>query len=34
MSVCDLAWAKSGTTTLELTLFAKPMLIFYRGGLV
>ncbi len=31
MSVCDLAWAKSGTTTLELTLFAKPMLIFYRG---
>lgn len=31
MSNCDLAWAKSGTTTLELTLFAKPMLIFYRG---
>jgi len=31
MSACDLAWAKSGTTTLELTLFAKPMLIFYRA---
>ncbi len=31
MSICDLAWAKSGTTTLELTLFAKPMLIFYRA---
>lgn len=31
MSLCDLAWAKSGTTTLELTLFAKPMLIFYKG---
>ena len=31
MSVCDLAWAKSGTTTLELTMFAKPMLIFYRA---
>jgi lipid-A-disaccharide synthase len=31
MSICDLAWAKSGTTTLELTLFAKPMLIFYKA---
>ncbi len=31
MSICDFAWAKSGTTTLELTLFAKPMLIFYRA---
>ncbi len=31
MSICDFAWAKSGTTTLELTLFSKPMLIFYRA---
>jgi lipid-A-disaccharide synthase len=31
MSICDLVWAKSGTTTLEATLFGKPMLIFYRG---
>jgi lipid-A-disaccharide synthase len=31
MSVSDLVWAKSGTTTLEATLFGKPMLIFYRG---
>ncbi len=27
----DLVWAKSGTTTLEVTLFGKPMLIYYRG---
>ncbi|MEZ4491196.1 MAG: lipid-A-disaccharide synthase [Cyanobacteriota/Melainabacteria group bacterium] len=27
----DLVWAKSGTTTLEVAMFAKPMLIFYRG---
>jgi lipid-A-disaccharide synthase len=31
MANCDLIWAKSGTTTLEATLFGKPMLIFYRG---
>jgi lipid-A-disaccharide synthase len=31
MSNCDLLWAKSGTTTLEATLFGKPMLVFYRG---
>lgn len=31
MSNADLLWAKSGTTTLEATLFGKPMLIFYRG---
>lgn len=31
MSICNLVWAKSGTTTLEATLFGKPMLIFYRG---
>lgn len=30
MNICDFAWAKSGTTTLEVTLFGKPMLIFYR----
>lgn len=27
----DMVWAKSGTTTLEVAMFAKPMLIFYRG---
>jgi len=31
MSACDLVWAKSGTTALEVTLLGKPMLIFYRG---
>lgn len=31
MANCDLIWAKSGTTTLEATLFGKPMLVFYRG---
>lgn len=31
MGAADLVWAKSGTTTLEVTLFSKPMLIFYRG---
>jgi lipid-A-disaccharide synthase len=31
MKACDIAWAKSGTTTLEVTLFGKPMLIYYRG---
>ncbi len=31
MSISDFAWAKNGTTTLELTLFAKPMLVFYRA---
>lgn len=28
----DVVWAKSGTTTLEVALFGKPMLIFYRGN--
>ncbi|MDZ4836040.1 MAG: lipid-A-disaccharide synthase [Candidatus Melainabacteria bacterium] len=28
----DIVWAKSGTTTLEVTLFGKPMLVFYRGS--
>ena len=32
MAHADLVWAKSGTTTLEVALFAKPMLIFYRGN--
>lgn len=32
MSHCDLAWAKSGTTTLEVALFGKPMLIYYKGS--
>ncbi|MBS2005200.1 MAG: hypothetical protein JST44_27045, partial [Cyanobacteria bacterium SZAS LIN-5] len=32
MSHCDMAWAKSGTTTLEVALFGKPMLIYYRGS--
>lgn len=31
ISASDLVWAKSGTTTLEVTLFGKPMLIIYRG---
>lgn len=31
MHHADLVWAKSGTTTLEVAMFAKPMLIFYRG---
>jgi lipid-A-disaccharide synthase len=30
ISASDIVWAKSGTTTLEVTLFGKPMLIFYR----
>lgn len=32
MSHCDLAWAKSGTTTLEVALFGKPMLVYYKGS--
>ena len=28
----DLVWAKSGTTTLEITLFGRPMIIFYKGN--
>lgn len=32
ISASDLVWAKSGTTTLEVTLFGKPMLIFYKGS--
>lgn len=32
MSVSDILWTKSGTTTLEAALFGKPMLIFYRGN--
>jgi len=31
LAACDLVWAKSGTTSLEVTLFGKPMLVFYRG---
>jgi lipid-A-disaccharide synthase len=31
LSVADLVWAKSGTTTLETTLCGTPMIIFYRG---
>ncbi|MBX9695120.1 MAG: lipid-A-disaccharide synthase [Cyanobacteria bacterium] len=34
MSRCDMAWAKSGTTTLEVALFGKPLLIYYRGALL
>jgi len=34
MSHCDMAWAKSGTTTLAVALFGKPMLIYYRGALL
>ena len=34
MNYADLVWAKSGTTTLEVAMFAKPMLIFYRGNWV
>ena len=32
MKNADIAWAKSGTTTLEVTLFGTPMIIFYRGA--
>ncbi len=32
MSVSDLLWTKSGTTTLEATLMEKPMLVFYRAS--
>ncbi len=28
----DLIWAKSGTTTLEITLYGRPMIIFYKGN--
>ncbi|CAM6004036.1 unnamed protein product [Sphagnum balticum] len=31
ISAADLVWAKSGTTSLEVTLLGKPMLVFYRG---
>jgi lipid-A-disaccharide synthase len=31
LSIADLVWAKSGTTTLETTLCGTPMIIFYRG---
>lgn len=34
MSHCDIAWAKSGTTTLEISLFGKPMLVCYKGSLL
>lgn len=34
MQNADIVWAKSGTTTLETTLFGKPMLIFYRADWV
>ena len=32
LQAADLVWAKSGTTTLEVTMLGKPMLIFYRGN--
>lgn len=32
IAASDFVWAKSGTTALEVTLLAKPMLIFYRGS--
>lgn len=32
MKNSDILWTKSGTTTLEAALYAKPMLIFYRGS--
>ncbi|MBX9724710.1 MAG: lipid-A-disaccharide synthase, partial [Candidatus Obscuribacterales bacterium] len=32
MTHSDLLWAKSGSTTLEATLIAKPMLIFYHAN--
>jgi lipid-A-disaccharide synthase len=31
LKACDLVWAKSGTTTLEVSLLGKPMLIYYRA---
>lgn len=31
MSAADLVWAKSGTTTLEVTLLGRPMLLFYHA---
>ena len=31
VKACDLVWAKSGTTTLEVSLLGKPMLIYYRA---
>lgn len=31
LSIADLVWAKSGTTTLETTLCGTPMIVFYRG---
>jgi lipid-A-disaccharide synthase len=31
MSVGDLQWTKSGTTTLEATLYGKPMIVYYRA---
>jgi lipid-A-disaccharide synthase len=32
MNTSDLVWAKSGTTTLEVSMFGTPMIIFYRGN--
>jgi lipid-A-disaccharide synthase len=32
MKNSTLVWAKSGTTTLEVTLYGRPMIIFYRGN--
>jgi lipid-A-disaccharide synthase len=34
MAYSDLLWVKSGTSTLEAALAAKPMLIFYRADWV
>lgn len=28
----DLVWAKSGTTTLEITLYGRPMIIFFKAN--
>ena len=28
----DLIWAKSGTTTLEITLYGRPMIIFFKAN--
>ena len=34
MAISDLLWAKSGTTTLEATLYGTPMLVYYRADWV
>lgn len=32
MNQSEIVWVKSGTTTLEVTMFGKPMLVFYKGN--